>query len=108
MNLTNTRNVILHASKNYVSFFQPLSSILILKLILAESCSTLSFPFSLAGEYNSSVILLTVESYGIWDCYWRAVFFKVKLRLDGLLFSLKFSSSLQNNYLKMQKNFKPT
>lgn len=87
-----------------LAFFFSHSSILIFKLILAESCSTLSFPLPLAGEYNNSVILLTVESYGIWDCYWRALFYKVKLRLGGLLF--KFSSSLQNNYPKTQKKLK--
>lgn len=75
MNLTNTRNITSHASKK---FFFSHSSILILKLILAESCSTLSFLLSLAGEYNNSVTLLSVESYGIWDCYLRAGFFKVK------------------------------
>lgn len=37
-------------------FFQPLSSILIFKLISAESCSILSFSLPLAGEYNNSVI----------------------------------------------------
>lgn len=105
MDLTNTRNVTSHASKDYVGFFFfSHSSILIFKLILAESCSTFSFPLPLAGEYNNSVILLTVESYGIWDCYWRALFYKVKLRLGGLLF--KFSSSLQNNYPKTQKKLK--
>lgn len=86
LDLTSTGNVTSHAFKNYAYLFQPLFPILIFELILPGSCSSPSSPPQ-AGEYNSSVILLTVESYCIWDCYWRAMFFKVKLRLGGLPFN---------------------